>query len=180
MTTANPTQPEARKVELPKQRPSQRPTGSKGQLDWQDLKALEDKVTGIQVSIQVLPLFIPKFRITISGTGREGQSTRSLNPGIRVDNGKAVVQAMFGMTLARLVDEALLICQDETQAAADRDMDRMVQREERRDKPQDRKPSPLGTALTPEQREAKKKRHENNLAARRSADQERTSKTKGR
>lgn len=33
MTTANPTQPEARKVELPKQRPSQRPTGSKGQLD---------------------------------------------------------------------------------------------------------------------------------------------------
>lgn len=75
MTTANPTQPEARKVELPKQRQTQRPTGSKGQLDWQDLKQLEDKATGIQVSIQVLPLFIPKFRITISGTGREGQST---------------------------------------------------------------------------------------------------------
>jgi hypothetical protein len=40
--------------------------------------------------------------------------------------------------------------------------------------------SPLGAGLTPEQKAAKKLRHEHNLAARRSADQELRNKMRGK
>lgn len=170
-----------RKIELPAPKPQQRPTGNRDQLDWQPVKTVEDKKIGFVIELQRLPLSKPKFRVSISGLGKNGP-TRSINAGIVADQGQAICPSFFGMALARIVDDMLLIAQEEAQKVEDRFMDNKIANEERRIAPPTTAhgPSPLGMNRTQEQKDAKKKRHENNLAERRAVDSSRTNSTKGK
>jgi hypothetical protein len=105
-----------------------------------------------------------------------------LRPGVRVVNALAVAD-MAGMRLARLIDEAILFVKDSAQDDADAYIERKQEKETRdqeRKQHKDVKLSPLSQNMTEEAKMFKKLRHENNLQARRSSDQELRSRMRGK
>ncbi len=135
------------------------------QAEWITIHTATDAETGITVEVQKLAVPGGPIRWSLSGTGKNGP-TRSVNPNIRIENGEATC-VMPGMRVARMIDEAILIAKDEKLRSGGGPKRQSGA-------------SPLGAGMTPEKREAKKRRHEANLVARRAADAERTSKTKGK
>jgi hypothetical protein len=150
---------------------------SKPQSDWETIKESTDPAVGLQVDVQKLQQGRPRYRISVSGIGQNG-STRSINPGLyTTDDGKVAVRVFYGMRLAKLIDEALLLIQDDAQLAEERYKRRAASSTPGKTSAG---PSPLGAGMTPEKRAAKKARHEANQAARRAADAEFRQKARGK
>src|SRR6201999_4058057 len=76
--------------------------------EWETVKVFADDETGYRVTVDKLPLFNPVFSIRVTGTGKDGQETRSIRPKFDADG--STVKS--GMTLARLIDEANLLIDD--------------------------------------------------------------------
>jgi hypothetical protein len=124
------------------------------------------------------------WTLSFYSTGKDGRRHRSNSLRVLVDNGRAIGDKP-GMRYARLIDEAALFKENACQTDSDEFIARRQVREYRDIERQARsgpevKPSPLGKGMTAEERAAKKNRHENNLAARRSADQELRQKMRGK
>jgi len=144
----------------------------------------DPSVPGTGIEIQGFKDRPRTWSLNFFTTLKDNRPGRFLRGDVTVENAKATAD-MAGMRYARLIDEALLFKQDAVQKDSDDYIERKQAREIRdmergQGKQQEAKPSPLGAGLTPEQRQAKKQRHEANQAAKRAADQARTSQTKGK
>lgn len=148
------------------------------QQEWKVVKTCEDEATGLAVQVSMLPLYHPKYNLTVCQRRQDGSYSRFFAPNVRVEHAKAVT-AYTGMVLARLFDEATLFVNDQVQAHADEEIFNRQIREERQIERQLGKDTVPHTGKT-EREAGKRARHENNLAARRAADQERTHRTKGK
>ncbi len=154
------------------------------QSDWIDGKVFTDAATGITVTVRVRKGYQPKYQTLVSWAGKDSSgnaiASHYIRPGIKLLNNGAVASvSKDGMLIGRLYDEAQLWIEEQIQKHLDFTMDYRLRKEEEAV----RKAS--GVNDTPHtgktEREADKNaRHEHNLAARRAADAERTSKTKGR
>ncbi len=144
---------------------------------WEVEKQFTDQKSGVTVQVRCLPLNPPRFSISIGSIGKNGFSP-FLDPSIQVDN--AVISVAFnGMVAARLLDEASLYVRERAQAVQDNHMARIISREENQIAKQSGTLDVERTGKTARE-SAKNARHEQNLAARRDTDRERTQKTKGR
>lgn len=146
-------------------------------VDWEIVKDFRDSETGLTVQVSKLPLRRPKFNLSI-GVFRDGKLQRFISPSVHTEN--AVVKvAANGMKLARLVDEATLYVQEQLQVIEDEEILAKQLREHRAIQRETGANDTPKTGKT-EREAAKRARHEHNLSERRSADQARTSSTKGR
>lgn len=146
-------------------------------LDWVVVKDFTDSDTGLTVQVSKLALHRPKFNFAI-GISRDGKFQRFIAPSVRVANAVVSVAAN-GMKLARLFDEAGLYVQEQLQVLEDEEILAKQLREHRAIQRETGANDTPHTGKT-EREAAKRARHEHNLSERRSADQARTSQTKGR
>lgn len=147
-------------------------------IAWEVAKTFEDEPSGLQVQVSRLPLQSPRYNVSVGMKRQDGSSGRYIVPDVVVHNAVADV-AKGGMVLARLFDEAMLYVQEQVQKEVDQDILRRQLREQRQIDRETGKTDVARTGKT-EREAAKRARHENNLASRRSEDQERTRNTKGK
>jgi hypothetical protein len=143
---------------------------------WVVAKRFVSPESTVCVEVQVLNLG-PNTKYSISiGDMRDNRISRFVAPRIQVQNAVVGV-AHDGMKIARLFDEATLYIQEQLQVAEDKRILSKQMKEQRQVERENGTQSVAHTGKT--QREvAKRARHENNLAARRAADQDRTSRSK--
>lgn len=161
-------------------------TYSGPRAEWTLDKTFEDNATSIVVRVQKLDLgpYRTKYSVDV-GAVRDNHTVRYLTPAAKVENAK-VTLPYVGMTVARLLDEAYLYVQEKLQAQEDRAIEQRQEREMRSLERQTQGPKKEAglskfTDGSKTEREADKRaRHENNLAARRSADQELRQKMRGK
>lgn len=112
----------------------------------------------------------------------DGHQRPSIKPGLEIENAVAKGE-MLGIALSRLIDEACLFIQEAAQADEDNYIERKQQRELRGDfkeKPLQGLSKFTTTTASPDEIAAAKRKREQNLQARRAADQERGRKMKGK
>lgn len=152
------------------------PRGQRRDVEWTTAKEFVDEASGLAVRVNVLALQRPKYDLVPGAIDSKKGFVRYLRPTTKIENGVVTV-AHQGMVMARLLDTAYQFVQEALQAAEDKFFERKQERELEQIKRQ------AGTVDVPKTgktaREVEKRaRHEHNLTARRSADQERTSNSK--
>ena len=143
--------------------------------EWVTVKTFHDPNTNLAVEVQKTKGFKSRYSV-VAGRLKDGKFSRFLYPTFKVENAVVTVKCE-GMALARLLDEAYLFVQDDKQRQEDDFIGRRQEREQEQVRRAQGVDDTNRTGKTERETE-KRQRHEHNLAARRSQDQERTSKSK--